>query len=49
MQGNFEYPTVEELPNMTINLIHFSVFWLNEMTVKSGISTIFSLRELICH
>ena len=40
----------KKLPNiMTINLVHFSVFWLNVMPVKSGISTIFSPRELICH
>ena len=38
------------LPNiMTINLVCFSVFWVNAMPVKSGISTIFSPRELICH
>ena len=31
---------------MTMNLVHFSVFWLNEMSVKAGISTVFSPREL---
>ena len=40
----------KKLPNiMTTNCVYFSVFWLNAMPVKSGISAIFSPRELICH
>ena len=31
---------LKKLPNiMTINLVHFSFFWLNAMPVQSGIST----------
>ena len=38
----------KRLPNiMKINLVHLSVFWLNAMPVKTGISTVFSPRELI--
>ncbi|KAL7476268.1 hypothetical protein ACHAW6_002142 [Cyclotella cf. meneghiniana] len=33
---------------MTIELIHFIVLWLNNFPVKSGVSTKFSPRELIC-
>jgi hypothetical protein len=33
---------------MMIELIHFIVLWLNNFPVKSGVSTKFSPRELIC-
>eukprot|EP00804_Cyclotella_cryptica_P010069 CCRYP_018044-RA/>CCRYP_018044-RA protein AED:0.31 eAED:-0.77 QI:0/-1/0/1/-1/0/1/0/270 len=33
---------------MTIELIHFIVLWLNNFPVKSGVSTKYSPRELIC-
>jgi hypothetical protein len=33
---------------ITIELLHFIVSWLNNLLVKSGVSTIYSLRELIC-
>ena len=36
-------------PNiMTINLVHFCHFWLNATPLKSGLSEIYSPRELIC-
>jgi hypothetical protein len=39
----------EGLPKvMVIELIHFIVLWLNNFPVKSGISTKYSPRELIC-
>ena len=34
---------------MTINMVHLYVFWINVIPVKSGMSSIYSLRELICH
>ena len=40
----------KKIPNiMTINLVHFCVFWLNAMPIKTGISSIYSPKELICH
>eukprot|EP00804_Cyclotella_cryptica_P019093 CCRYP_021211-RA/>CCRYP_021211-RA protein AED:0.16 eAED:0.16 QI:0/0/0/0.66/1/1/3/0/1057 len=37
------------LPRLiTIELIHFIVLWLNNFPVKSGVSTKYSPRELIC-
>jgi hypothetical protein len=39
----------EGLPKvMVIELIHFIVLWLNNFPVKSGVSTKYSPRELIC-
>ena len=34
---------------MTIILVHFCVFWLNAMLIKTGISSIYSPTELKCH
>ena len=34
---------------MTINLVHFCIFWLNATPMKTGISSIYSHRELISH
>ena len=40
----------KKIPNgMTIDLVYFCVFWLNATLVKSGISSIYSPRELIYH
>ena len=39
----------KKIPNiMTITLIHFCVFWLNVISVKTRISSIYSPREHIC-
>ena len=35
------------LNTMTINSVHFCVFWLNAMLVKTGMSSIYSPQELI--
>ena len=36
----------KRIPNiMTINLVHFCVFWLNAVPVKTGISSTYSPRE----
>jgi len=41
-------PFTEGIPKlMTIELIHFTVLWLNAFPVQSGISTKFSPRELV--
>ena len=38
----------KQLPNiMTINLVHFSVFWLNALSIKTRISLVYSTQELI--
>ena len=38
----------KKIPNiMTMNLVHFCVFWLNATPVKTGISPVYSPRKLI--
>ena len=34
---------------VTINLVHFCIFWLNAIPVKADISSIYSPTEMICH
>jgi len=49
MQGMHFNNAIQKIPNiMTINLVHFCVFWLNATPVKTGISSIYSPREIIC-
>ena len=49
MKGMHVNNAIQKIPNiMTINQVHFCVFWLNTTPVKTGILSVYSPREIIC-